>query len=92
MDTYGVKTDPAILLIHGAGSSRYAWHEDFCERLAGGGRFVIRHDGTGASVDARVQEALRVLDDRAHLSASRSARSWRCSPRSTIPNACRPSP
>ena len=67
MDTYGVKTDPAILLIHGAGNTRYAWHEDFCKRLAGSGRFVIRHDFAGAGVDAWVQEALRVLDDRAHV-------------------------
>lgn len=67
MDTYGVKTDPAILLIHGAGNTRYAWHEDFCKRLAGRGRFVIRHDFAGAGVDAWVQEALRVLDDRAHV-------------------------
>ena len=33
----------------------------------GSGRFVIRHDFAGASVDAWVQEALRVLDDRAHV-------------------------
>ena len=67
MDTYGVKADPAILLIHGAGNTRFAWPDDFCERLAAGGRFVIRHDFSGASVDAWVQEALRVHDDRVHL-------------------------
>ena len=67
MDTFGAETDPAILLIHGAGNTRFAWHDDFCGRLAGSGRFVIRHDFSGASLDAWVQDALRVLDDRAHL-------------------------
>src|SRR5688572_13203191 len=69
MDTYGAKTDPAILLIHGAGNSRFAWQDDFCARLADGGRFVIRYDGSGAGVEALVADALRVLDgiDRVHL-------------------------
>lgn len=69
MDTFGTGTDPAILLIHGAGNNRFAWHDEFCARLAG--RFVVRFDCTGASVDAMTRDALRVLDeagiDRAHV-------------------------
>jgi pimeloyl-ACP methyl ester carboxylesterase len=71
MDTYGAPTDPAILLLHGAGDTRRAWEADFCTRLADGGRFVIRYDGSGASVDALVLGAFRALDEagvpRAHL-------------------------
>ena len=62
MDTFGAETDPALLLIHGAGNNRFAWHDDFCERLTG--RFVIRFDCIGESVDAMTDHALRVLGDR----------------------------
>ena len=66
MDTFGAETDPPILLIHGAGNTRFAWHDEFCERLTG--RFVIRYDATGDSVAAMTADALRVLGDRrAHL-------------------------
>jgi pimeloyl-ACP methyl ester carboxylesterase len=52
VETYGDPEDPAILLIMGAASSMFAWHEEFCGRLAAGGRFVIRYDNrdTGRSV------------------------------------------
>jgi pimeloyl-ACP methyl ester carboxylesterase len=71
MDTFGASTDPAILLIPGAGSSRFAWQDAFCARLAAGGRHVIRADLAGPSLDALALDAVRVLDtagtDRAHL-------------------------
>jgi pimeloyl-ACP methyl ester carboxylesterase len=43
---------PVILLIGGAASSMDWWEDGFCERLAAGGRFVIRYDlrDTGQSV------------------------------------------
>jgi pimeloyl-ACP methyl ester carboxylesterase len=44
VETFGDPADPAILLIHGAGSSMLSWDEALCERLARGGRFVIRYD------------------------------------------------
>ena len=51
-ETFGARTDPAILLIHGAGNSMLSWDERFCTRLATGCRFVIRYDirDTGRSV------------------------------------------
>jgi pimeloyl-ACP methyl ester carboxylesterase len=67
MDTFGASTDPAILLIHGAGNSRFAWQDEFCARLAAGGRHVVRYDTAGASVDALAEDALRRIDGRAHL-------------------------
>lgn len=44
VDAVGDPADPAILLIAGLGSSMDWWEEEFCERLAAGGRFVIRYD------------------------------------------------
>ena len=52
VDTIGDAADPAILLISGMGGSMDWWEEEFCQRLAAGGRFVIRYDhrDTGRSV------------------------------------------
>jgi len=52
VDTTGDAADPTILLISGMGGSMDWWEEEFCQRLAAGGRFVIRYDhrDTGRSV------------------------------------------
>ncbi len=52
VETFGDEADPAILLIHGAATSMYGWQVEFCQRLADGGRYVIRFDqrDTGQSV------------------------------------------
>jgi pimeloyl-ACP methyl ester carboxylesterase/SAM-dependent methyltransferase len=52
VDTTGDRRDPPILLIGGAGAAMDWWEDEFCERLAAGGRFVIRYDSrdTGQSV------------------------------------------
>jgi pimeloyl-ACP methyl ester carboxylesterase len=52
VETFGSREDPAILLIMGRAGSMDFWEDDFCERLAAGGRFVIRYDhrDTGRSV------------------------------------------
>jgi pimeloyl-ACP methyl ester carboxylesterase/catechol 2,3-dioxygenase-like lactoylglutathione lyase family enzyme len=42
--TFGDPTDPAVLLIHGATSSMDWWEDEFCERIAVEGRYVIRYD------------------------------------------------
>jgi pimeloyl-ACP methyl ester carboxylesterase len=44
VERFGDPHDPAILFIHGAGSSMLSWDEELCERLAGGGRHVARYD------------------------------------------------
>ncbi len=46
--TFGDPADPAIVLLHGAGDSMLSWREDLCERLAAGGRFVVRYDNRDA--------------------------------------------
>src|SRR4051812_37652956 len=43
-ETFGNPDDPAVLLIMGLGTQMLAWHEDFCEQLAGRGFRVIRFD------------------------------------------------
>jgi pimeloyl-ACP methyl ester carboxylesterase len=41
---FGPPTDPGVLLIGGAASSMDWWEDEFCERLAAGGRRVVRYD------------------------------------------------
>ncbi len=42
--TFGRRSDPAILLIMGASAAMDWWEDDFCERLAAGPRHVVRYD------------------------------------------------
>lgn len=42
--TFGEFGDPAVLLIGGMSSSMDWWEDGFCERLAAGGRYVVRYD------------------------------------------------
>ncbi|MFC8828960.1 alpha/beta fold hydrolase [Streptomyces sp. NPDC057137] len=52
VQTFGSPADPTVLLISGATSSMDGWDEEFCARLAAGGRQVVRYDqrDTGQSV------------------------------------------
>jgi pimeloyl-ACP methyl ester carboxylesterase len=43
-ETFGSPEDPALLLVMGLGTQMLGWPEQFCERLAGRGFFVIRYD------------------------------------------------
>lgn len=45
---FGDPGDPAVLLVHGAGNSLVSWPKEFCQRLAGAGRRVIRYDSRDA--------------------------------------------
>jgi pimeloyl-ACP methyl ester carboxylesterase len=51
VETFGNPASPAILLIDGAAASMLWWEAELCERIARGGRFVIRYDNrdTGRS-------------------------------------------
>jgi pimeloyl-ACP methyl ester carboxylesterase len=50
-ENFGRRDDPAVLLVMGQMASMLWWPDEFCERLAGGGRLVIRYDNrdTGRS-------------------------------------------
>ena len=47
-EAFGDPEHPALLLIHGTGSTMLSWQEELCERLAAAGRFVIRYDSRDA--------------------------------------------
>lgn len=66
-DAFGDPSDPAILLFSGGSASMLLWEEDFCERLADGGRFVIRHDqrDTGKTTSCPPGEPNYTLNDMA---------------------------
>jgi pimeloyl-ACP methyl ester carboxylesterase len=65
VETFGDRGDPAILLIHGAGSSMVSWENGLCERLAAGGRLVVRYDvrGAGRSVEPGAAASAFTLPD-----------------------------
>jgi pimeloyl-ACP methyl ester carboxylesterase len=44
VETFGERVDPPLLLIAGGASSMDWWEDEFCRRLAAGGRYVIRYD------------------------------------------------
>ena len=44
VETFGEASDPTVLLIAGGASSMDWWEDEFCRRLAAGGRYVIRYD------------------------------------------------
>ena len=52
VDSFGDPRNPAVLLIMGSSASMDWWEDEFCVRLAAGGRFVVRYDyrDTGRSV------------------------------------------
>ncbi len=56
VETFGDRADPAILLIMGSSAAMDWWEDELCERLAAGGRFVVRYDqrDTGQSVHYEV--------------------------------------
>jgi len=74
-ESFGNPTHPPVLLIMGAMASMLWWPDEFCRRLAGHGRYVIRYDNRdtgrstawepgapGYSFDDMVEDVFRVLD------------------------------
>jgi pimeloyl-ACP methyl ester carboxylesterase len=43
-ESFGNPADPTVLLLMGIGASMLFWEEEFCRRLAGERRFVVRYD------------------------------------------------
>jgi pimeloyl-ACP methyl ester carboxylesterase len=56
-ETFGDPSDPAMLMIMGLGTQMLAWHEDFCNELAGRGFYVIRHDNRDIGRSSRLEHA-----------------------------------
>jgi pimeloyl-ACP methyl ester carboxylesterase len=53
-DTFGSPADPPLLLVMGFGAQMIAWPRALCERLAGGGRFVIRFDNRDCGLSSKL--------------------------------------
>ena len=53
-ETIGSPTDPPVLLVMGLGTQLIGWPLGFCERLAGGGRFVIAFDNRDCGLSAKL--------------------------------------
>ncbi|MDP4099049.1 alpha/beta fold hydrolase [Paenibacillus sp. P96] len=63
--SFGNPGDPAVLLIMGAQSSMVWWEEEFCQRIADAGRFVIRYDNrdVGRSVTYKLGHPEYTFED-----------------------------
>lgn len=64
-DEFGEAADPPIVLVMGLATQMIAWHEDFCEQLAGEGFRVVRFDnrdiGLSTHVDNRPPSTKEML-------------------------------
>ena len=53
-DTFGSPDDPALLLVMGFTAQMTTWSPGFCERLAAGGRYVIRFDNRDCGLSSKL--------------------------------------
>jgi pimeloyl-ACP methyl ester carboxylesterase len=53
-ETFGDRTDPALLLIMGLGTQMIAWRDEFCAGLAARGFFVVRFDNRDVGRSTRL--------------------------------------
>jgi len=64
-DTFGVRTDPPLVLIRGLGSQMISWREPFCEMLAARGFFVVRFDNRDVGLSSKTPDTKYTIDDMA---------------------------
>jgi pimeloyl-ACP methyl ester carboxylesterase len=64
-DTIGSPADPPLLLVMGLGAQMISWRDEFCQRLAAHGLFVIRFDnrdvGLSTHLDGVDVDAIAVM-------------------------------
>jgi pimeloyl-ACP methyl ester carboxylesterase len=53
-ETFGSSERPPLLLISGLGAQLVSWPRPFCQRLAGGGRFVIAFDNRDCGLSSKL--------------------------------------
>ena len=56
-DTFGDSSSPPMLMVMGLGAQLIAWDEEFCEKLAAYGYWVIRFDNRDVGLSTRFDEA-----------------------------------
>lgn len=66
-ESFGNPASPALLLIMGATASMVWWEDEFCQRLADEGRYVIRYDNrdVGCSISYPLEEPGYTFEDMA---------------------------
>ncbi len=65
-ETFGFDGDPALLLLHGLGSSMLVWHEEMCAGFADRGFFVLRMDHRDSGLSTVLADGARyTLEDMA---------------------------
>ncbi len=74
-ETFGSGDDPALVLLHGLGSSMLVWPEEMCAGFVDRGFFVLRMDYRGSELSTVLADGARyTLDDcRSGRSGLRSA-------------------
>jgi pimeloyl-ACP methyl ester carboxylesterase len=55
-ETFGDRSDPALVLIMGLATQMIAWREEFCESLAAAGFFVVRFDNRDVGRSTRLDD------------------------------------
>ena len=63
-ETFGARDDPALLLVNGLGSQCINYREEWCEKFASEGFFVIRFDNRDVGLSSKLDD---VGVDRAHV-------------------------
>ncbi len=53
-EEFGDPADPPVLLVMGLATQMIAWHEDFCEELAGRGFHVVRFDNRDIGLSTHI--------------------------------------
>ena len=56
-ETFGARDDPALLLINGLGSQCINYREEWCEKFAAEGFFVIRFDNRDVGLSSKLDDA-----------------------------------
>jgi pimeloyl-ACP methyl ester carboxylesterase len=54
-DTFGKQGDAPLLLVMGLGAQMTLWDEDFCQRLADKGFFVVRYDNRDVGLSSKIE-------------------------------------
>ena len=65
-ETFGTDGDPALILLHGLGSSMLVWHEEMCAGFVDRGFFVLRMDHRDSGLSTVLPDGARyTLEDMA---------------------------
>ena len=55
-ETFGDRSDPAVVLVMGLGTQMLAWPDQLCHDLAAAGRFVVRYDNRDVGLSTHLKD------------------------------------